>query len=206
MFKYLVALALLQGCAATQQEQIEAALALPKEHFRNTAVVQDTELDTRATITTINGFTPARKDLANLLGVGLDDNFLRAFIDKKTGKTVFQVYQVTYYSGRWRFYTTVNFQTPTGPQEKLVIPISRNVLGCRGGCDYVEHVAFEVEEDLLRSIAKIYAPGQRFAWKFRFNAKSGDQLDEGMLIAEVAGFMDRVDEYKASVVRPKKLP
>lgn len=85
------------GCATvTRESQIQTALSLTKEHFKNTTTVKDDPLDTVATITTVNGFQEKR----GLLGIVWDDNFLRAFIDKKSGKTSFQVYQVIYYQGR----------------------------------------------------------------------------------------------------------
>lgn len=191
----LLALAL-TGCATTTREaQIQTALSLTKEHFKNTAMVKDDSLDTVATITTVNGFQEKR----GLLGIVWDDNFLRAFIDKKTGKTSFQLYQVIYYQGSgWNFYQTVNFETPSGPQSKPVTVISRDV-DCTGsrysGCTYVEHVAFDVDESLLRTIAVNYSPGQRAGWKFKFTAKSGKDYNDGMLPAEIAGLLDKVDEY-----------
>ena len=184
------------SCATTTQEaQLQTALSLSKEHFKNTATVKDDSLDTVATITTVNGFQEKR----GLLGIVWDDNFLRAFIDKKTGKTSFQIYQVIYYQGSgWNFFQTVNFETPSGPQSKPVTVISRDV-DCTGsrysGCTYVEHVAFDVDESLLRTIAANYSPGQRAGWKFKFAAKSGRDYNDGMLPAEVAGLLDKVDEY-----------
>ena len=189
----------LVGCATTSREaQIETALSLTKEHFRSTAAVKDDSLDTVATITTVNGFQEKR----GLLGIVWDDNFLRAFIDKKTGRTTIQLYQIIYYQGSgWNFYQTVNFETPAGPQSKPVTVIKRDV-DCTGsrysGCTYVEHVGFDVDEDLLRTIAGSYQPGQRDGWKFKFVAKSGREYNDGMLPAEVAGFLEAIDSYRAA--------
>jgi hypothetical protein len=192
---FVLALAV-SGCATTTKEaQIETALGLTKEHFKNTATVKDDSLDTVATITTVNGIQEKR----GLLGIVRDDNFLRAVIDKKTGKTSFQLYQVIYYQGSgWNLFQTVNFETPYGPQSKPVTVISRNVdcAGSRyGGCTYVEHIAFDVDESLLRTIAGNYSPGQRPVWRFKFTAKSGIDSNEGMLPAEIAGLLEKVDEY-----------
>lgn len=200
--KYGMALLLaiaVTGCAATTREsQIQTALSLTKEHFRNTATIKDDSLDTVATINTVNGFQEKR----GLLGIVWDDNFLRAFIDKKSGKTSFQLYQAIYYQGSgWSFFQTVNFETPSGPQSKPVTVIKRDV-DCTGsrysGCTYVEHVAFDADESLLRTIAAKYSPGQSSGWKFKFIAKSGRDYNDGMLPAEIAGFLDRVDEYLAA--------
>lgn len=124
----LLALAL-SGCTTTSREsQLQTALSLTKEHFKNTAMVKDDSLDTIATISTVNGFQEKR----GLLGIVWEDNFLRAFIDKKTGKTSFQLYQViNYQGGGWNFYQTVNFETTSGPQSTPVTVISRDV-DCTG--------------------------------------------------------------------------
>ena len=200
--KYAIALLLalsVTGCATTMREsQLQTALSLTKEHFKSTATVKDDSLDTVATITTVNGFQEKR----GLLGIVWDDNFLRAFIDKKSGKTSFQLYQIIYYqAGGWNFFQTINFETPSGPQSKPVTIIKRDV-NCTGsrysGCTYVEHVGFDVDEGLLRTIAQGYSPGQRSGWRFKFTARSGQDYNDGMLPAEVAGLLDKVDEYLAS--------
>lgn len=189
----------LAGCAGTTREaQVQTALALTKEHFKSTATIKDDSLDTTATITTVNGLQEKR----GLLGIVWDDNFLRAFIDKKTGRTTIQLYQVIYYQGSgWNFFQTVNYETPSGPESRPVTIISRDVdcSGSRyGGCTYTEHIGFDIDEKLLRTIAAGYQPGQRVGWKFKFNAKSGKDYNDGMLPAEVAGFLEAIDAYRAS--------
>jgi hypothetical protein len=192
----LLIILVLGGCAmASRESQLQTALSLTKEHFKNTASLKDDSLDTVATITTINGFQERR----GLLGIVWDDNFLRAFIEKKSGKLTFQVYQVITYQGDgWKTFQSVNFETPNGPQSKPLIAIKHNV-DCTGsrysGCTFVEHVAFDVDENLLRIIARNYSPGQPVAWKFKLNAKSGEDYNDGILPAEVAGLLERVDEY-----------
>ena len=189
----------LAGCAGTTREgQIQTALSLTKEHFKNTATIKDDSLDTKATITTVNGFQEKR----GLLGIVWDDNFLRAFINKKTGQTTIQLYQIIYYQGSgWNFFQTVNYETPDGPESRPATIISRDV-DCSGsrysGCIYTEHVGFDIDEKLLHTIAAGYQPGQRAAWKFKFNAKSGKDYNDGMLPAEVAGFLEAIDAYRAS--------
>lgn len=188
----------LAGCAGTRETQIQTALSLTKEHFKNTATIKDDSLDTTATITTVNGLQEKR----GLFSIVWNDNFLRAFINKKTGLTTIQLYQVIYYQGSgWNFFQTVNYETPTGPESRPVTIISRNV-DCSGSrysdCTYTEHVGFDVDEKLLRAIAAGYRPGQHIAWKFKFNAKSGKDYNDGILPAEVAGFLEAIDAYRAS--------
>jgi hypothetical protein len=197
-YSLLLALAVLGGCAASSREaQVQTAVNLSRDHFRLTATTKDDSLDTTATITTINGFMEKR----GLLGVVWDDNFLRGFVDKKTGNTTIQLYQIIYYQGSgWNFYQTVNFETPTGPESRPATVIKRDV-DCTGsrysGCTYTEHVAFDVDERLLRTIAQRYQPGAMVGWKFKFSAKSGSDYNDGMLGAEIAGFLDALDSYRA---------
>jgi hypothetical protein len=195
----LVLFVALVGCVAEmREEQMSLAVSLTPEHFRDTATVRDDQLDVIATVTTINGFQ-AKNGLLKIVG---DDNFLRAFIDKKTGKTSFQVYQVIYYGGGWRFYNRANYSTLDGPKSVSVTSISRDVVSCsRYGCSYVEHIAFDIDEKSLRSIAARYQPGQRLAWQFKFLSKSGQDYNDGILPAEVAGFLMRVDQQRALIKR-----
>jgi hypothetical protein len=193
----LIAFAVSACAANSQRAQAERALELTPDHFRLTASVKDDALDTIATLTTVNGFQQKH----GLLGVVWDDNFVRAFIDKKTGKTAFQLYQVIRYTGRrWHFYQSVNYETPSGPLSRELTVINRDVdctstLG--GGCTYAEHVAFDVEESLLRRIAASYGPGKPVAWKFKFLARSGGELHTLLLPAEARGAISAVDAYRA---------
>lgn len=196
---FLILALAVSGCATTtKDEQIQNFLSLTKEHFKSVATVMDDPLDTVATITTANGF----QETHGLLGIVWDDNFLRSFVDKKTGKTSFQLYQVLRYQGSgWNFYQTVNFESPSGPQSKPVTVISRDV-DCAGsrysGCTYTEHVAFNADESLLQAIATNYLPEKRVVWKFKFMAQSGQVHNDGMSSAEITGLLEKVDEYRNS--------
>lgn len=172
----------------------KVALALTPDHFRSTAKVSDDSLDTTATITTEAGF----QDKRGLLGIVWNDNFLRAFVDKKTGTATFQVYQRIAYSGDWRFYQQVNYETPDGPEAAEVTSIARDVIGCSayGGCTHDEAFGFEVPETLLRRIATLYQPGAALGWRFKYKAKAGDDWQDGMLPAEIVGMLQVVDAYR----------
>ncbi len=63
----------LSGCASGPT--VEELISLTPEHFRDTATVKDDVLETTAVISTENGYVER----------GFADDFLRAFIDKKTG-------------------------------------------------------------------------------------------------------------------------
>lgn len=195
----ILSVLILTACATVQrQAQLEQALELSKNHFYRSVAVRDDALDTVATITS----RPGLQEKRGILSIVRDANFLRAFIDKKTGATTFQVYNVVYYGGRgWNFYYRVNYETPNGPVAESLIKIDTDVncSGSRyGGCTHTEDVAFEVDEKLLEWVAAKYSPGQRTSWKYKLGAKSGVEYPDGLLPAEVAGFLDFIHDYKAS--------
>jgi hypothetical protein len=172
-------------------------LSLSMEHFRDTATLKDDALDTTATITTEPGFVEHH----GLLRVVSDDGFLRGFIDKKTGAKTLQVYEFITYYGDWRSYNTANYQTPDGPKSVPAIPIAKEVVDCSGGvskCTVVEHVAFIVDESLLRQIAAGYVPGKPAVWLYKLIAQAGPDFEDGFSNAEVAGFLAKVDAYTAA--------
>lgn len=172
-------------------------LAMTPTDFQQKASIKDDSLETIAQISTEPGF----KEKQGLLRIIWDDNFLRAFIDKETGTTYFQVYQYISYQGDWRFYHTVNFETLAGPKSAEVDVIKREVESCSGsdGCILGEHLGFEVSGELLQSIASVYNPGSTSAWLFKFKSKSGKEFKTGIVPAEVIGFLAAVDDYRAKL-------
>lgn len=193
---YTAVVLTLSACASgpSQEERLAQILALTPEHFANTAAVSDDELDVTATITTQPGFE-YRTGLLNWLW---SDEFLRAHVDKKTGAVTFQVYQMINYDGDWRFYQTVNYETPDGPKQDSLTVISRDVTSCSSdGCSHSEHFAWSVDEALLRTIADAYSPGVSAAWKYKYGARAAEDWQGGILPAEVVGILRRVDKYRS---------
>lgn len=186
------------GCAAPLEERVQRLQALDKQHFYDTAKVSDDDLTLIATIDTSKGFEEER----NLLDENRTDAFLRAVITKKTGKTTYMVYQlITYRAPNWRFYHSATYQTAEGPVIAEFIPIGRDV-NCQGmrysgGCFYSEHVGFVAPEILLQNLAALYDTGHRGSWNFKFSSRVSDaDLRDAIPVAEIAGFLDRVRDYK----------
>jgi hypothetical protein len=65
-----------------------------------------------------------------------------------------------------------------------------------GGCIRTESVAVPIDESLLKPIAARYAPGALGAWHFRFKAQSGEDYDDAIAAAEVAGLLAAVADYR----------
>jgi len=198
----LVALFGLCACETTEQ-RTQTALALTPEHFKSTAIIVDDDSGGTALISTKSGFQQKQ----GLLRMVYDDNFLRAIIDKKTGIVTYQVYQSIYYQASdWRFYRKANYETPDGPElvdaKYLRPPLAHN-FDCSDHtssvCAYNEHVGFSIDRELLESIASTYEPDKSVKWRFKFIPRVGDEFNDGLLVAEIVGFLQAVDLYKKSV-------
>jgi hypothetical protein len=130
------------------------------------------------------------------------DEFLTADIDKKTGQKSFQVHEQISYGGIWRFYESANYQALNGPRAAPAIHISKEAVNCSvGDCLYTEHVAFPVDEELLRQIAAGYVQAKPVIWPYKLIAKSGPAYTGGLSSAEIAGFLAKVDEYSDTSAR-----
>jgi hypothetical protein len=180
----------------SRADQLHEALALTPEHFRDTTTLKDDDLSVSATIDTSQGF----QEKHGLLRVVWDDNFLRGFIDKKTGKLTAQVYQRMFYAGPWRFYERADYETPDGPVSEPLTIISRDVASCTtyGGCSEIEQFGFTVPEALLRTYAARYTPGGRAGWRFKYEAKNAEDWHSGLMSSEIKGFLMAVDAYRAA--------
>jgi hypothetical protein len=168
-----------------------ALLSLTMQHFRDTATVKDGPADA-ATISSEKGFAVHTGPMRMVW----NDEYLEGVIDKKTGQKSFQVEAWIIYSGRWRSYETVNYQTTAGPTSAPVIQIGRETANCAvGDCIYTERMAFPVDEELLRRLATANASGTPTLWTYKFVAKTGPDYAGGLSSAEIAGLLAKVDEY-----------
>lgn len=178
-----------------EKQALEEKTALDdKEQFKKTVMIRDGPLDPVVTFST-GGFLAKQGQLL----IVAHDNFLRAYIHKKTGRRRYYVHNIIRYrSSDWSFYSFVNYEASDGPKLKQLIVIDRDAHCSEArnlGCTFVEHVGFDVDEEMLRLIAKEYQPGARLAWNYKLIPKIGEEYRDGILHAEVAGFLERVDDY-----------
>jgi len=190
-------LALMSANASAKQQNPtpeQLAATLTDDHFALTSTIKDDSLEVVARVTTEKGYQEKEK----MSGLVVNDSFLIAYIDKKTGLTEYRLYHYIRYNRGWRFYYQVNYETPNGPESKEVDSIARDVLGCsQYGCRYAEHFAFDVAPELLKSIAAGYEAGRLNGWNMKFKAKDGSELPEIILAAEAAGLLKAVSDFKA---------
>ena len=124
-----------------------------------------------------------------------DISFIRVWINKANGNRRFQIYShIDYDDADWRFYSTVNYQTPNGPQSAVLTKIASKPYHWNSKLRRSEDVGFEVPEALLRELSGKYIDGSDATLKFRLFAKAGSHKDFSIPVFEVAGLMLKVDE------------
>jgi hypothetical protein len=166
--------------------------SLTMEHFRDTATVEDDPVGATTTITTEKGFV-SRKGILRSVS---SDEFLKGVIDKKTGHKSLQIDASIAYYGRWRTYETANYKTVDGPRSLPTTQVRRDIGSCAvGNCLYTEHIAFIVDEALLRQLAAGYVPGRPAVWHYTLIPKLGPDYSGELSSAEIAGFLAKIDDY-----------
>jgi hypothetical protein len=124
-----------------------------------------------------------------------DISFIRVWINKVSGNRRFQIYShIDYDDANWRFYSTVNYQTPTGPQSAVLTKIAAKPYHWGKDLRHSEDVGFEIPEALLRELAGKYIDGSDATLKFRLFAKAGGNKDFSIPMFEIAGLLSKVDE------------
>jgi hypothetical protein len=146
------------GCASTREATKREVLSLTTQHFKDTVIIKQVSSGEVTQFSTLRGYRCEK-----YLGIPWMDSFLMGYLNNHSGKRYYQIYQFVSYQGRgWRLYDRVNFETPEGNQSMPLRRVHREIKNCSssGGCAYEEHVVFDVEEALLRQIAKL-APETR---------------------------------------------
>lgn len=172
-----------------------APLDLSKEGFASNMRVVDDPLETKAKVTSKYGYRMIHSN-----GVVYDDNFLRAYIDKSTGETYYQVYDRVYMND-WSFYNQVNYKSGGDVKAQEVVRVSSDVERCSSvrelGCRLREDIAWKVSRELLDEIAATYTTvADRNIWEYRLKAQQGRDITRMFFAAEVAAFVEAVDDYR----------
>jgi hypothetical protein len=185
-----------QASAASSQPNSERRLAaMTPAQFQARTTLQDDALDTVATITTANGFVERKP----LLERALDDVFLRAFIDKTTGRASYQAYvRIRYRDYGWANWNTANYATPAGPRAVATQLIARVRASCSRGfaCLRSETIGFAIGASLLNANAKLYVGAGTPSWPFKISAQNGGERSFVLSMAEIAGLLMAVDAYR----------
>lgn len=194
---FLLSVVFCTSAFGARKSQVERALELPVGHFKETMRIDDDPLETVATFSTADGF----KATQGLLRVVWSDAFLRGFIDKQTGLKHYQVYVVLRHTnGDWHWPYQANYGRPlrTTEARRIGSDVDCSVSGVYGSCKYEEHAVFDVDEEELRRVQRDATP-QDFTtkvWGFKLKNKSGNDYDDGLLLAEIVALLEVMDSYE----------
>ncbi|MGL4833731.1 MAG: hypothetical protein ACRCXH_04890 [Shewanella sp.] len=169
--------------AKEPSKQVRELLALTPEMVEAKISVTDDPLETHVKVSSF----PVWSEKRGLLKIVWEDNFLRGFVDRKTGKATVQVYHSLSYIGDWKFYDTVNYEMPDGLKSAKLDRLDSKALGCgRSGCTLSEVVGFELPSEVLER-AK-HDPANPKAWFYRLKSKTGQDFNSGISAVEMEGF------------------
>lgn len=187
--------ALLVAAIATPAMANGKAAHLTPDVAREKVTLNEDPLDIEAVLSTHS----VDRSTRGILRTPHNDNHLRANVDRKTGKTRFEVHQTLQYVGGYRNFEQVNYETSSWPATTAL----RKVEGNQPACEQVdpqaacfEQVSFVVDEAELRRIAAGYQPGVTNTWSFKFKPDQGREARTSLHRAEVAGLLQAVDAYR----------
>lgn len=182
------------GAAAAQTHKLPAKqAALTAHHFHAKTQVIDDPLDVETVISSERGFHSGK----GLFKSPYNDNHLRAFVDKRSGATRFEVRQTLMYPGSIRGYGEVSYQTGQWPVSVPVTKIKDNASHCflfEAPEVCREEVSFGISENELRRAAA--TPG---AWGFKFTSDRGYEHRTAITHAEIEGLLKAVDGYRRAL-------
>jgi hypothetical protein len=121
-------------------------------------------------------------------GYGVADHFLRAIIDKKTGRTAYQVYVITRDREAQR-YSSVTYESTVGPADAKVDILDTDVDCGRYSCYYSEQVVFELPKQFVASVAATAKAGDGATWRYKLHGRTAGGGSMTMLKTEFAAIL-----------------
>jgi hypothetical protein len=189
-----VAAALTTSAAAAEKAPTPeaAAIARSPEEIAGMVRITDDPLDTMVRITTEPFYTHRDRTFGGVPG----DSYLRAFVDRKSGEVIYQLYFWIRLSD-WQHLRTVSYETPEGPVSVAARTTDGQVTSCgRYGCRLIETVIVDLPEKVLRSVSASAAAGSGEVWRFKVSGRYGENTSE-MLKTEMAAILLAADRVAA---------
>lgn len=184
----LLALGLTLGAPAmAQAANLTREVALERVTLVEDPLEKDAVLSTEKVHRSTQGF----------LKVGHNDHHLRAFVDRQSGETRFELRQTLQYAGTFREFQRVNYETAAGgPATAALTHLESNRPHCEvpdppSAC--TEVVSFRLGEAELRRIAATDSASQ---WRLKFKPRHGGELRAAMPRAEIQALLGAVDDYR----------
>jgi hypothetical protein len=166
----LLAALTLSGCAA---------MGLGPTPLRLTPQIESSEFETSTKITGVEARLSENDPWSR--------QFLRSWIDKKTGEVTHQLYVFQSYAGDWRFWQGANGEDA---QSLPFTEISRDVGSCAHGCTLYESFGVSLPDTLLRAHAAGY--------RVKAYAKSGLTMVVFVSPEQIASQLQAVASAKAA--------
>jgi hypothetical protein len=129
-----------------------------------------------------------------------ENSFLRGFVNKSTRAVSIQVYHSAVYTGsNWYHLNRATFEDADGLKETSLDRINSDVACGRYGCTYSEDVAFDISIESLEKLAAKYNPMRKDQFlRYRLFGKSGDVINEGIPLNEIAAFVIKIKDLTKS--------
>tara|TARA_R110002096_G_scaffold245529_2_gene437764 strand:+ start:56 stop:655 length:600 start_codon:yes stop_codon:yes gene_type:complete len=185
----LLMLIYLSACAGNPQQQLDAALKLDVDHFKQHLTIEDDEFENIVVFSTHQG-------LKNTSGT---DEFLRGFIDKRTGIKTYQVYvSMKHRSGQWLYPYRASFGRPLITTQTKRIGSDVDCYSRYSSCRYVEIVTFMIPEKEVLRVANNATPAdfKTSAWKFKIKTKASEDYLGAILLPEILALIDTMNNYE----------
>ena len=183
-------LLLLSACTTIQREQ-------PAEAYRRQVEVHAESAET-VLVATVNPPEHGR----GVFGRTWEKHSLRAHLNERSHKTRYELLEaISYVAPQPRHFSSAWIDTPAGAQP-LPMKTIREATDCgqyRSGtiCTQIQFVTVDVNEDLLRAVARQNVPGR--SWHAEFRDEQGDSYVVQTPIAEVNGLLEAVDDQTTHV-------
>lgn len=135
----------------------------------------------------------------------VENSFLRAFIDRKTGSVTAQIYHIASYGGTgWNFFETATVETGDGLKEVRLDRIGTDVDCSRYGCWHTEDVGVPIGFEALEAAAAKFNPSEPARGiHYRLFAQSGQKIDEAVPGNEIVAFVNVVNRLRPHNAAPQ---
>ena len=139
-----------------------------------------------------------------VFGKKWEEHSFRAYVDGKSNQTRYELREaISYVAPQPKRFATVQLDTPAGA--KLVTATSTgNEQDCaqyRSGtiCTQIEHLTVDLNEDLLRAVARAGQAGA--SWRMEFHDAQGNKYVVQTPPGEVKGLLDAVEDQTTPHIR-----
>ncbi len=185
----LCALSILLASGCATEKSHTPPPNLTASHFKQTATVTPLDADSHAKLSTEKGYEEPYTGPGDFTA-----RYLIASVDRKTGRAGYALsfMDVTH---KPRVQAQVSYESPEGWMETAV-KVENGPRKCTDGdCWNLESVSIPLKESLLKTYAQRYQPNAGLSWHF----KIAPNLQGEIPLAEIAGLLERVDDYRATL-------